>query len=147
MSAAILMLANPAMSSWHELANSRKSSFVAFFVQYDLLPRPGIFPGRAGRPARPGASYARPGCFIELLRGHPDLRKPAIERKARQSRHDLVVHVDRFARRRANHLYKLAPSLPTEGRHAIVTVAGRDAVDADALLTNGAEADGEVVWS
>jgi hypothetical protein len=36
---------------------------------------------------------------------------------------------------------------PTEGRHAIVTVAARDAVDADALLTNGAEADGEVVWS
>ena len=84
-------------------------------------------------------------------------------RKAPQSRHDLVVHVARrahfqffcrvpFARifrftRRANHLYKLGPSRPTEGRHAIVTVAGRDAVDADALLTNGADADGEVVWS
>jgi hypothetical protein len=40
-----------------------------------------------------------------------------------------------------------SPSRPTEGRHAIVTAAGRDAVDADALLTNGAEADGEVVWS
>jgi hypothetical protein len=39
------------------------------------------------------------------------------------------------------------PSCPTEGRFAIVTDAGRDAVDADALLTNGAEADGEVVWS
>jgi hypothetical protein len=35
----------------------------------------------------------------------------------------------------------------SEGRLAIVTDAGRDAVDADALLTNGAEADGEVVWS
>jgi hypothetical protein len=35
----------------------------------------------------------------------------------------------------------------SEGRFAIVTNAGRDAVDADALLTNGAEADGEVVWS
>src|SRR6266851_6439348 len=35
----------------------------------------------------------------------------------------------------------------SEGRFAIVTDAGRDAVDADALLTNGAEADGEVVWS
>jgi hypothetical protein len=32
--------------------------------------------------------------------------------------------------RRANHLYKLAPSCPTEGR-AHVTNAGRDAVDAD----------------
>ena len=37
--------------------------------------------------------------------------------------------------------------VPLEGRFAIVTDAGRDAVDADAPLTNGAEADGEVVWS
>ena len=29
----------------------------------------------------------------------------------------------------------------------IVTNAGWDAVDADAPITNGAEADGEVVWS
>ena len=29
----------------------------------------------------------------------------------------------------------------------IVTNAGRDAVDADAPITNGVEADGEVVWS
>jgi hypothetical protein len=34
-----------------------------------------------------------------------------------------------------------------EGRFAIVTSVRRDAVDADAPLTNGAEADGEVVWS
>ena len=39
------------------------------------------------------------------------------------------------------------PSCPTEGRLEIVTDAGQDAVDADALLTNGAEADGEGVWS
>jgi hypothetical protein len=41
------------------------------------------------------------------------------------------------------------PHRPTslEGRFAIVTDARRDAVDADALLTNGAEADGEDVWS
>jgi hypothetical protein len=37
--------------------------------------------------------------------------------------------------------------VPREGRLAIVTDAGRDAVDADAPITNGAEADGEVVWS
>jgi hypothetical protein len=37
--------------------------------------------------------------------------------------------------------------VPLEGRIAIVTDAGRDAVDADAPLTNGAEADGEGVWS
>jgi hypothetical protein len=39
------------------------------------------------------------------------------------------------------------PSTPPEGRIAIVTDAGLDAMDADALLTNGAEADGKVVWS
>jgi hypothetical protein len=38
-------------------------------------------------------------------------------------------------------------SRPTEGRLAIVTDAGRDAVDAAALLTNSTKADGEVVWS
>jgi hypothetical protein len=44
---------------------------------------------------------------------------------------------------------KLYPSLshPTEGRIMIVTNAGWDAVDADAPITNGTEADGEVVWS
>jgi hypothetical protein len=35
--------------------------------------------------------------------------------------------------RRANHLYTLAPSRLTQGRLAIVTDAGRDAVDAGAL--------------
>jgi hypothetical protein len=40
------------------------------------------------------------------------------------------------------------PSRPSQqGRFAIVTDVGRDAMDADALLTNSAEADGEVVWS
>jgi hypothetical protein len=41
------------------------------------------------------------------------------------------------------------PAVPShsEGRFAIVTNAGRDAVDAEALLTNSAEADGEAVWS
>jgi hypothetical protein len=38
------------------------------------------------------------------------------------------------------------PFLP-KGRLAIVTDAERDAVDVDAPLTNGVEADGEVVWS
>jgi hypothetical protein len=32
------------------------------------------------------------------------------------------------------------------GAIAIVTNAGRDAMDADVPLTNGADADGEVVW-
>src|SRR6202790_3749821 len=34
-------------------------------------------------------------------------------------------------------LYDLLSRPTEEGRHAIVTAAGRDAVDADALLTNG----------
>jgi hypothetical protein len=36
---------------------------------------------------------------------------------------------------------------PHQGALAIVTNAGRDAMDVDAPLTNGADADGEVVWS
>jgi hypothetical protein len=40
-----------------------------------------------------------------------------------------------------------SPSRLTEGRLEIVTDARRDAVDVAAPLTNGAEADGEVVWS
>ena len=43
-------------------------------------------------------------------------------------------------------LYPL-PSRPNEGRLAIVTDAGRDAVDVAVSLTNDAKADGEVVWS
>ena len=46
-----------------------------------------------------------------------------------------------------NQLYRFRRLVPQEGRIAIVTDAGRDAVDADAPLTNGAKADGEVVWS
>jgi hypothetical protein len=45
--------------------------------------------------------------------------------------------------------HRLIPShpVPKEGRFAIVTDVGRDAVDAVALLTNSAKADGEVAWS
>jgi hypothetical protein len=46
-----------------------------------------------------------------------------------------------------NQNYMIRRLVPLEGRIAIVTDAGRDAVDADAPITNGAEADGEVVWS
>ena len=34
-----------------------------------------------------------------------------------------------------------------EGRFAIVTDAGQDAVDVEVPITNGTEADGEAVWS
>src|ERR1700730_7086243 len=43
--------------------------------------------------------------------------------------------------------YMICRPVPLEGRFAIVTDAGRDAVDADAPITNGAEADGGGVWS
>ena len=46
-----------------------------------------------------------------------------------------------------NHLHISRRLVPLEGRLAIVTDAGRDAVDADVPITNGAEADGEAVWS
>jgi hypothetical protein len=37
--------------------------------------------------------------------------------------------------------------VPEEGRWPSSRTLGPDAVDAEALLTNGADADGEVVWS
>jgi putative intracellular protease/amidase len=46
-----------------------------------------------------------------------------------------------------NHRQHAAIPSRSEGRIAIVTDAGWDAVDAAAPLTNGAQADGEVVWS
>ena len=49
--------------------------------------------------------------------------------------------------RNQNQSYICRRLVPLEGRLAIVTDAGRDAVDADAPITNGVDADGEVVWS
>jgi hypothetical protein len=46
-----------------------------------------------------------------------------------------------------NHFTYYHRLVPPEGRFAIVTDAGRDAVDADGALTNALEADGEAVWS
>ena len=46
-----------------------------------------------------------------------------------------------------NHFTYYRRPVRHEGRLAIVTDAGRDAVDADVLLTSGTEADGQVVWS
>jgi hypothetical protein len=46
-----------------------------------------------------------------------------------------------------NHFTYSCRLVPSEGRLAIVTDAGRDAVDADGALTNALEADGEAVWS
>jgi hypothetical protein len=46
-----------------------------------------------------------------------------------------------------NHPYIRRHPAPLEGRIAIVTSAGRDAMDAKMLLTNSVCADGEVVWS
>jgi hypothetical protein len=46
-----------------------------------------------------------------------------------------------------NHFTYCRRLVPSEGRLAIVTDAGRDAVDVDGALTNAHEADGEDVWS
>jgi hypothetical protein len=46
-----------------------------------------------------------------------------------------------------NHFTYYGRLVPPEGRLAIVTDAGRDAVDVEVPITNGTEADGEVVWS
>ena len=46
-----------------------------------------------------------------------------------------------------HHFYKPRRPAPHEGRIAIVTDAGRDAVDAEVPITNGTAADGEDVWS
>jgi hypothetical protein len=44
-------------------------------------------------------------------------------------------------------IIRIAVPSHSKGRIAIVTDAGRNAVDADVPLTNGTEADGQVVWS
>ena len=46
-----------------------------------------------------------------------------------------------------NHFTYYCRLVPPEGRLAIVTDAGRDAVDVEVPITNGTEADGEDVWS
>jgi hypothetical protein len=46
-----------------------------------------------------------------------------------------------------NHFTYYRRLVPHEGRLAIVTDAERDAVDVDVPITNGADADGEDVWS
>jgi hypothetical protein len=51
-------------------------------------------------------------------------------------------------RSNANHLFIPRRPVPLEGRFAIVTDVGRDAVDASGAEDEGAGfADGEVVWS
>ena len=46
-----------------------------------------------------------------------------------------------------NHFTYYGRLVPHEGRLAIVTDAERDAVDVEVPITNGADADGEDVWS
>jgi hypothetical protein len=70
-----------------------------------------------------------------LLRFQADLPCPVVAQK-----------IIRFTSDPNHRLIPRHP-VPYEGRFAIVTDVRRDAVDAEALLTNGAKADGEVVWS
>jgi hypothetical protein len=78
-----------------------------------------------------------------------------IERIARRANH-LTPVISRcpapFAKiflffRTPNQSYVIRRPASLEGRFAIVTDARRDAVDAEAPITNGAEADGKIVWS
>jgi hypothetical protein len=75
---------------------------------------------------------ARDGGFVEP--DEPDASSPALPAKINPFSPD------------PNHPHNSAIPSP-RGAFAIVTNAGWDAVDADAPLTNGGEADGEVVWS
>jgi hypothetical protein len=63
----------------------------------------------------------------------------------------LPVHsrLQKYSSSRPTQITSLITAVPShfEGRLAIVTDAGRDAVDADGALTNALEADGEDVWS
>jgi hypothetical protein len=76
----------------------------------------------------------------------------AIARPANQPIHLIPAVQPPFAKiflffRTPNQNYTIRRPASLEGRFAIVTDARRDAMDADAPITNGAQADGEVVWS
>jgi hypothetical protein len=82
--------------------------------------------------------------------GHGTVSKPALQR-LRQPDGQISLsspfckNILIFRNRKS--LYSQPRPVPSEGRLAIVTNAGQDAVDAKALLTNGADADGKIVWS
>jgi hypothetical protein len=75
-----------------------------------------------------------------------DRTAQALERAAPHTCDKLTRRVKFRFSRRANHSYIFARLTRQEGRIAIVTNARWDAVDADAPLTNGTDADGEIVW-
>jgi hypothetical protein len=56
--------------------------------------------------------------------------------------------LQKYSASRLTQITSISAAVPLpRGALAIVTDVGRDAVDADAPITNGADADGEVVWS
>jgi hypothetical protein len=60
---------------------------------------------------------------------------------------EAVLEIIRNFRTGAKSALLIRLSRPIRGALAIVTNVGRDAVDADAPITNGVEAYGEDVWS
>ena len=57
-------------------------------------------------------------------------------------------HFEKFPASHFTQISRITPAVhPTEGRIAIVTDAGLDAMDAAVLLTNGTHADSKAVWS
>jgi hypothetical protein len=73
----------------------------------------------------------------------PDGQITSDFQKLRQARQ---LKIFRF-RSYANQGHIIRHPVPREGASAIVTNVGQGAVDADALLTKGADAYGEVVWA
>ena len=71
--------------------------------------------------------------------------------RVREDDKSLILRFFRFAENNltppANHRKMIRVSSHQEGRLAIATNAGRDAVDAEVPITNGTIAYGEVVWS
>jgi hypothetical protein len=95
-------------------------------------------------------------CFVALLLAMTTMREiddVALTHPARRARFGVVAavypHSEKYFRFPPTQITALSATVSShhKGRIAIVTDAGRDAVDANVLLTSGTEADGKDVWS
>jgi hypothetical protein len=95
-----------------------------------------------------GADFSPRSRFAQVPRGLADLRAGG----ELSNRIKLMLPVQSWPQKYFDSLQTQITSLsiafrPMEGRIAIVTDAGRNAVDADGAADDGAKADGEAVWS
>jgi hypothetical protein len=97
----------------------------------------------------PGSRAPEPSCHYGLPLRHSGLRaKPDLLKQINSIPPVQSCSQKYFGFRLPQISNTSLPSrLLQKGRLAIVTNAGRDAVDADGAATNALEADGEVVWS